>query len=579
VIVEQVHYEPPRQSAVGRARYLIIGAVALLAVAVGVVLGSVLVGGGAAGLAPAAAYAPADAVMYVEARLDLPGAQRANLRALLERFPAADADAILTDALADTLDEALANGGAPLDYSTDVAPWFDGTLAMVLLDYPMNMDPALMQLPSVVGLFGVRDAVAAGALADELRAELQPMGSTFSSSEHDGVTIWSLETDPLDMPMPMQGTGFAYAVTDDQLLLANGVDAIRAALDARGASGLADAGEVRGLLGALPVERSGTMVMNSRAMLAEMRAELDAAQPGLADALGAYLDAVPPYSVASLAFGTDAFLFDAVAPVPEGDLQPENADRAFAERLPADTLFYADGSGLGAAFEQGIIAGKTSVALMPDGDLALAEVENVEAAIGADLEEFVAWIGDGAIAAGWDGDAPWFGLVLEAADVDAASRRLTQIGALAELAAGQGSGDVTVTTDTVDGVEVTTVAFGASGASAFGEFSFSYALDGETALIGTTGFVEAALTLDAAGSLAASDRLGAAVDRFGGGDNAGAFYLDLAGLTDAVRGELPPESTSGMGELWENLAPLDYLAGVTRVEGERVVSRMGLVLR
>ena len=579
MIVEQVHYEPPRQSAVGRARYLIIGAVALLAVAVGVVLGSVLVGGGAAGLAPAAGYAPADAVIYAEARLDLPGAQRANLRALLERFPAADADAILTEALADTLDEALADGGAPFDYSTDVAPWFDGTLAMVLLDYPMSMDPTQMQLPSVVGLFGVRDAAAAGALADELRAELETQGSTFTSSEHAGVTIWSLEADDLGMPMPMQPVGFAYAVTDDQLLLANAADAVRAALDARGGSGLADAGEVGGLLGALPVERSGTMVVNSRAMLAEMRAELDAAQPGLAEALGAYLDAVPPYSVASLAFGSDAFLFDAVAAVPEGDLQPQNADRDFAERLPADTLFYADGSGLGTAFEQAIIAGKTSVALMPDGDLALTELENVEAAIDADLEEFVAWIGDGAIGAGWDGEAPWFGVVLEAVDVDAASRRLTQIGALAELAAGQGGGDVTVTTDTVDGVEVTTVAFGASGASVMGEFSFSYALDGETALIGTTGFVEAALTLDAASSLAASERFDAAVDRFGGGDNAGAFYLDLAGLTETVRGELPVEATAGMGEVWPNLAPLDYLAGVTRVEGDRVMSRMGLVLR
>ena len=580
MIVEQVHYEPPRQSAVGRARYLIIGAVALLAVAVGVVLGSVLVGGGAAGLAPAAAYAPADAVMYAEARLDLPGAQRANLIALLERFPAADPDAILTDALADTLDDALADGGVPFDYSTDVAPWFDGTLAMVLLDYPMNMDPTQMRLPSVVGLFGVRDATAAGALADDLRTELEAEGSTFTSSEHEGVTIWTLEVDDASaFGMPMEGTGFAYAVTDDQFVLGNGTDPVRAALDARGGSGLAGAGEIGGLLGALPVERSGTMIMNSKAMLAEMRAELDAAQPGLAEALGAYLDAVPPYSVASLAFGTDAFLVDAVSARPTGPLQPQNADRSFAERLPADTLFYADGSGLGAALEQGIITGKASAALMPDGDLALAELENVEAAIGADLEEFVAWIGDGGMAAGWDGEAPWFGLVLQAADLDAANRRLTQIGALAELAAGQGGGEVTVTTDTVDGVEVTTVAFSGSGAPAMGEFAFAYALDGDTALIGTAGFVEAALTLDPASSLAGSDRFGAAVDRFGGSDNAGAFYLDVAGLTAAVRGELPPESTSGMGELWENLAPLDYLAGVTRVEGDRVVSRMGLVLR
>jgi hypothetical protein len=42
---------------------------------------------------------------------------------------------------------------------------------------------------------------------------------------------------------------------------------------------------------------------------------------------------------------------------------------------------------------------------------------------------------------------------------------------------------------------------------------------------------------------------------------------------------MPPEATVGMDEAWENLAPLDYLAGVTRVDGDRVVSRAGLVLR
>jgi hypothetical protein len=580
VIVEQVHYQPPQPSVVGRARYLIVGAVAALAVGVGVVLGTVLVGGGAAGLAPAAGYAPADAVIYAEARLDLPGAQRANLRALLERFPGADADAILTDALADTLDGALADGGAPFDYSNDVAPWFDGTLAMVLLDYPMNLDPEGMRMPSTVGLLGVRDAAAATALADSLRAELEAEGSTFTSSEHSGVTIWSLEVEDVSaFAMPMGGVGFAYAVTDDQLLLANGADAVRAALDARDGSALADASEVTRLLAALPAERAGTMVMNSEAMLAEMRAELDAARPGLADALGAYLDAVPPYSVGSLAFADDALLFDAASDVPEGPLQPENASRSLAERLPADTLLYADGSRLGATLEQAILSVKAGAALMY-GEEQLATLDDVESALGAELEEFVTWIGDGALAAGWTGDEPWFGLVLEAADPDAASRRLTQIRALAQLAAEQGDADVTVSTETVDGVEVTTVSIGSGmPGTDVDRVAFAYALDGDTALLGMAGFVEAALTRDPAGSLATSERFGAALDRFGGGDNAGAFYLDLAGLVETVRAEMPPEATVGMDEAWENLAPLDYLAGVTRVDGDRVVSRAGLVLR
>jgi hypothetical protein len=582
VIVEQIHHVPPQQSAVGRARYLIIGAVAMLAAGVGIVLGGVLVGGSGAALSGAAGYAPADAVMYAEVRLDLPGAQRANLRALLDRFPGADADAVLTDALAVTLDEALAEGDAPFDYSHDVAPWFDGTLAMVLLDYPLNMDPENLRLPSVVGLFGVRDAAAAGALTDTLRAELETQGSSFSSSEHDGVTVWSLEVDDLSaFAMPMEGVGFAYAVTDDQLLLGNGTDSVANALDARSGDSLADSGEVGRLLADLPEERAALLVSNSAAMLAQLRGELEAAQPGLADALAGYLDAVPPISVGSLSFAEDALLFDGAAGLPEGPLRPENAERALAERVPAGAILFADGSGIGPALEQMITTMKAAVALGPDGATALDELENVESALGAELEAYVSWIGDGAMAAGTGDEGPWFGLVLEATDTDAAARRLNQIGALAELAAGQDGTGVEISTDTVDGVEVTTVTF-ASGmpGTDVDSVSLQYALDGETALIGMAGFVETALTLDAEDSLAASERFGAALARFGGDDNAGNFFLDLVALREAAEAALPiTDVDDAYPALRENLLPLDYLAGVTRVEGDRAVSRMGLVLR
>jgi hypothetical protein len=579
VIVEQVHHEPPPQPAVGRWRYLIIGSVVVLAGAIGAVLGSVLVsGGGAAGLAPAAAYAPADAVLYAEVRLDLPGAQRANLRALLERFPAADADAVLTDALADTLDDALAEGEVPFDYSSDVAPWFDGTLAMVLLDYPLNVDPEQLRLPSMVGLFGVRDAAAAGELAETLRGELEGTAGSFTSTDHGGTTIWTLEADASQMPMPMEGVAFAYALTGDQLILGNGSDAVATALDARGGEALDGSDEVGRLLSALPEERTGVMVMNSAAMLAEMRSEMDAAQPGLAEALDAYLDMVPPVSVGSLSFAPDALLIDAAAGLPDGPLLPENARRTFAERVPADTIFFADGSRIGPALEQALVSMKAALEVA-SGSEQVATIEDVESALGAELQEFVGWIGDGAMAAGWDGQTPWFGLMLQADDPDAAARRLNQVGALAELAAGQGGTGVEVTTATIEGVEVTTVSYGGGMPGApIDSVALQYALDGDTALIGIQGFVEAALTLDG-DSLSGASRFADAIGRFGGDDNAGGFFLDLVALREAVESAMPVTDDAGYAEVRENLLPLDYLAGVTRVDGDRAVSRMGLVLR
>jgi hypothetical protein len=106
-------------------------------------------------------------------------------------------------------------------------------------------------------------------------------------------------------------------------------------------------------------------------------------------------------------------------------------------------------------------------------------------------------------------------------------------------------------------------------------------MDGDHVLIGVGDrFVSRALQLAAGDSLADDPRFTDAVARFGGGDNAGSFYLDLAALratVEAQAGEmLPPEYAT---EIQPYLAPLDLLVGVTRVEGDAMVTRYGVVLR
>ncbi|HEX6129120.1 MAG TPA: DUF3352 domain-containing protein, partial [Candidatus Limnocylindria bacterium] len=337
------------------------------------------------------------------------------------------------------------------------------------------------------------------------------------------------------------------------------------------------------LLDAVAEQRSGLMVVNSAAMLAELRAALDATQPGLAEAMSGYLDATPPYSVGSVSFADDAFLMDAASQLPDAELRPENSERTLAGRLPADTLFFADGSRIGPMLEQALVAMKATLAIGAMDSEQLDGLDQVETALGAELEEFVSWIGDGAVAGGWDGDAPWFGALLQADDADAAARRLNQLGALAELAAAEQGSGVQVGTETVGGVEVTTITFGGEPTPAVEAFAeavtIQYALDGDLALLGVGDrFVEAALSQGAAGSLAESDRFDAAIDRFGGSASSGTFFLDLAGLREAVEGAMPLDAM-GYAEVRENLLPLDYLAGVTRVDGDLLVSRMGLVLR
>jgi hypothetical protein len=592
MITEQVAGRPEQPqptTRVSRLQLAVIGAVVVLAAGIGLVLGlTVLSGRGATALGPSAAYVPSDAVLYMEARLDLPAGQRESLRAILERFPSVDPDTVLGEAVADTLDDALAAALGPvasISYSADVAPWFDGRVAISLLDYPINADPMSMALPSTAALFGVRDVAAADAFADKVRTALETSGATWTSSVHAGVTVWTLEADAM-VPMPVSGAGFAYALTGDQLLLANGRETVEALLDVHAGTGesLAQRDELGALSEHLPADWAGVMTLDLAAMLEETRAQLEAASPEMAQALSAYLDAIPSFVVTTVGFENDAVRFDGVSTMPGGDLTPSNGNRALAASVPGDALFFADGPNVGPGLVQAITGIRATLAAAPDGGMMDQQLTQVEAALGADLDDFVSWIGSGAMAAGWDGEQPWFGLVLEAADADAAAQRLGQLRALVELAAMDPATQVEVSTEDVGGVEVTTVSTTVEpqgGVLPFSGVAVQYALDGGTAFIGFGDrFVEAALGMEAGASLAESERFMSAVDRFGGADNAGAFYLDLAALRVTVEGAVPEIHATPVyeSEIRPNLTPLDYLAGVTRVEGDEVVSRFGLVL-
>lgn len=576
---------PEPTTGISRLQLAAIGAVVALAAGIGLVLGlTVLSGRGESALGPSAAYVPADAAIYMEARLDLPAGQRESLRAILERFPAADADAILTDALATTLDEALASMTPALfDYSSDIAPWFDGRVAMSLLEFPASADPMSMQLPAGAAMFGVRDAAAAGEFAGRLREALEANGSEFTSVDHAGVTIWALEA---DASMPMAGVGFAYALTDDQLLLANGPETLETMLDVHAGNGdtIAQREELRDLSEHLPPEWVGVMTVDAAALVEQMSSALEQGSPAMVEAFGAYLESVPSFVVTTIGFEDDAVRFDGATTMPDGDLAPSNSRRDLAASIPADAIFFADGPAVGQSLVQSITGLRSALAADPTAELTLQQIQQMEAALGANLEDFVSWIGSGAIAGGWDGSAPWFGLALEASDPGEADRRLGQLRALVELAAMDPSTQVELSTALVGDVEVTTVSVNSDPMAVFAQSNFvvQYALDGGTALIGVgEGFVSRALKVTPGDSLAGAQRFTAAVDRFGDQENAGAFFVDLAALLDAVEAAVP--NVDGMPgyttEIKPNLQPLDYLAGVTMVENGAVVSRFGLVLR
>src|SRR5919106_2333865 len=211
-------------------RAAVVGLVAVLAVAIGAIAANFLVSARSIGAGPAAAYVPADAPLYFEMRVIPSTEQDAALRDLLARFPIPDFDAgrPLTDQWATLLDEALAGSDVDVSWSEDVAPWFDGRVAVALTDASVMTAPSMQTAtpPGMLVGVGVTDAAAAGSFLERMRTA---SGQEFSSVEHDGTTIWST-TDGV-------GGTWSYAVASDQVLFAPTADDIADALDRAGGSG------------------------------------------------------------------------------------------------------------------------------------------------------------------------------------------------------------------------------------------------------------------------------------------------------------------------------------------------------
>ena len=179
-------------------RVAIIGVVAVLAVGIGIVLGSAVLESRTSPLGSGASYVPATAPLYFEVRLEPSEAQDAALREFLGTFPdieGIDLSQPLYGQLTAKLDESLAAEGTELSWAADIEPWFDGRVGFAMLDFPAEaLDPTMppptvMGVPSAVVLFGVADSAAAQSSIDRILAESEFPG-TFGEQQHAGTTIY-----------------------------------------------------------------------------------------------------------------------------------------------------------------------------------------------------------------------------------------------------------------------------------------------------------------------------------------------------------------------------------------------------
>lgn len=372
-------------------RIAVIGLVAVLAAGIGLALGSFLLTTRTTAVGGGASYVPASAPFYFEMRLEPSADQDGALRQLLGRFPpieGVDLDQPLYAQLTERLDEMLADEAVDVSWSADVAPWFDGHVGLAVMDIPLDAladDP----IPSMVVLVGVTDSAAAAASIERLITEADPE-ATFSEQVHDGVTIRA------------DGDEGAYALTDDQLLIAPSAADIIVALDAHdtGTTTLAEVGEITRLTDALPTDWLAFGVYDLTDLMAAAIAEGETQSPAMVEAFAALLEHQPLRGAMAVTAAGDRLAVDVATDLPTGPFAVTNEDRGLAAEVPADTLYYAEAGNLGTTLAAVIEPMKEAAASVPEG---AEQVAMIEAALGADLEELVSWIDDGAVSIGFDG--------------------------------------------------------------------------------------------------------------------------------------------------------------------------------
>jgi hypothetical protein len=558
-------------------RAAVIGVVAVLAVGIGIAAGAFLMSTRDIAIGSGASYVPATAPVYLEVRVEPSEAQDAALREFLGHFPGiegVDLSQPLYGQLTAMLDEEVAATDSDFSWSADIEPWFEGRVGFALLEFPdAALDPTMPEAEvfgstSAVVLVAITDPAAAESSLERIITESgQPV--TFTDQEHAGVTIHVDEDSTA-----------AYAVTDDQLLVATSADDIIAALDAHANSSttLSEAGSITALTEGLPDEWLVYGIYDFTDVLASAFEGPAAASPG-ADVMRDLMANQSLRGAMALTVDGDRVRLPMASDVPTGAFTVTNADRGLADEVPGDALYYAEGGNVGESLSSLVRTLKEALATMPEG---AGQLDMAEGALGGNLEELVEWIGDVATVGGFDGEQPWGGAIIVPTDMESARRTMDRLESFAGLATLDPSIGITVEQRDVGDVEITSLTWHDPNAStepseampfAPPEVVIEWAVTDDRVFLGIGDrFVERALGQDAAGSLAETAGYSDAVADLGGSTNAGVTWIDLRGLRLAVEATLGAMDPSGM-EMYETevlpwLEPLDRFVSVVRVDGD-----------
>jgi len=501
-------------------------------------------------------FLPASAPMFADARLDLPGAQREKLTAFLAHFPGFADQANFDVKVNQVFDQWVGDATqGQLTYTGSVKPWFSGQIAIGVLKLPDGAAslPMIGATPGSSGSFhgvigfGVKDRGRLDATIASVRALAGAGGgATFSEENYNDTTLVTAKTG--------KGT-WIYAVTDTVFLLAPDASDLKQSIDllAAPAGSLAKDPSFSQQIAQLPADRLGTMYIGT-SFFSTIMAQAQAPSNPFANC-GNPTALTNASEVGALVVnGGDVSLEFRLTATTPGARMTGTDD--LAAWMPADTQAYVAVPGIGKAAHDLISCLKPQLS----SALSATQLQQVEAALGSKLEDYLSFLGDVAIGGSYDGTKVHAGLVANLTDETVATARVQKLVSLIRLGASAGGIPITVTDQKVGDVTVTTIDFSKVQGVPAGlpvDTSISFAVGNGHFFLGTGDFTASATARQKADSLAGTARYASTLPAAGTGGWA-AVYLDVAALKADVEAAMHVDSNYTTN-IKPYLDPLDRL--------------------
>jgi len=563
-------------------------AVALVATAMLVVSGSGLVvfAQSGAGESQGPQFVPADAPIYIEARLDMPDGQGEALAQLLTAFPGF-ADAGSFDV---KMDELLAGLGGQVGVEMPAGDIFGDMLTGEIGIAIGDLETAVMggADPAVIIGMAIADAEMAESLVTLFVDDSGMEGEVSEEMYGDTAIISDYSS--------------SVAIHGDWLLASNDIEQVKVAIDVLegNAESLADDAGFATAFARVPTEHLGAAYVDLQSFgsfidLADMVA---AGQTGMDLPVSDLAAMLPMDMVMYLAAEADRMHLEVLVTPGEGTPAVPAGESDLASLFPADTQLYVEARELGATVEASLNALLEAMAAqeemvpvdesmgalgaMSDLDALLGEDSPVTMMLGVPLPEFLDFVVDAGVGAGMSSDGLWLGIAGEVSDQVVAEDRVDNLISLIKLFGGDpAETGINVTTEMIADVEVTNVSVPLEDMTAetglpidLGD-SISVAVADDVLLIGLGDFVQAALSGDGTDSLGASAGY---IDALGDDTvNSGLMYVNISSLLDALDPML-----AMMAPEWADIAPyatgLDRMIAVGTADDEVISARMTVIV-